>query len=88
MNQKLLIFILVLLQLMTKIQSGPAAPGVWTACVAACGSLAWNPILFGICWAACGPGGSLACFANDTFVISQKGLTFVGDLRVGDFVLT
>jgi len=86
--KKLLSFTLVVLQLIVKTQCGPLAPGAWTACVAACAPLAWNPILFGICWAACGPAGSLACFANDTTVTSQRGLILLSDTAVGDFVLT
>ena len=57
----------------TAVQSGPLAPGAWTACVAACAPLAGNPILFGICWAACGPAGSLACFASDTIALTPQG---------------
>lgn len=59
--------------LMKLILTGPLAPGAWTACVAACSPLAWNPLLFGLCWAACGPAGSLACFARDTMIETISG---------------
>jgi hypothetical protein len=59
-----LVFILLLL---TLAQSGPLAPGVWTACMAACSPLAaagpFGMLAAIACWAACGPAGSLACFA-------------------------
>ena len=69
-------------------RSGPLAPGAWTACVAACSSVAWNPVLFGICWAACGPGSSLACFADTTTITTQKGVILLKDASIGDYVLT
>lgn len=72
-NQQAMKLVLILV-LLTLAQSGPLAIGVWTACMAACSPLAAGGP-FGMmaaiaCWAACGPAGSLACFAQNTTVIS------------------
>ncbi len=84
--------ITLILWFIVSAHSGPLAAGVWTACMKACSPLAaagpWGIVAAIACWAACGPAGSVACFADNTSVISPKGIVLLSELKVGDFVLT
>lgn len=95
MNRKVL-SALILMLLVFNTQSGPLAPGVWTAMCGACfgtclpllpGSPAWITCMIGCCGYA--PVISLlACFKEGTTVISKSGLKLVQNLKVGESVLS
>jgi hypothetical protein len=84
-----LVILLVLCIAIPKVHTGPLAPGVWSGICASCTYLAWYPPAMITCCLALGPALSiLTCFDESTKVFSENGEVLIGDLEIGDKVLT